>query len=84
MPAPSAEGAGVGARDAYVPRPVPTPPIVPDLPPGGEATRAVAPSMPSVARSARRTGRLALILAAAAVVVTIGGLILIVAAFLAP
>ena len=74
------EGQGVGPLDRYVPRQIPQAPVLERLPEGPDATRAVAPSMPSVARASRRAGWRALVLAVAACVVAVGGLVLIVLA----
>jgi len=73
----ASEGPGVGAVERYEARAIPAPPDVEILPAGPEATRAPAPGMPSVARASRRAGRRALLIAAAACVVGIAGLIAI-------
>jgi len=71
------EGAGVGAVERYEARAIPAPPEIEVLPAGPEATRAPAPGMPSVASASRRAGRRALLIAAAACVVGVAGLIAI-------
>lgn len=70
---------GPGAVTAYTPRAIPPPPSpAPEIALGPEATRADAPSMPSVAKSAHRTTLFAFGALAAAVVISVVGLIVIV------
>lgn len=69
------DAVGPGAVTSYEPREIPEPPAAPPEFRGVEATRAAAPSMPSVARRARRMGIIALAVFAASCVVSIAGLI---------
>ena len=69
---------GPGAVTAYTPRAIPDPPTISAISEAGpEATRADAPSMPSVARSATRWSRTALAAFAGACVVSVAGLIVL-------
>jgi hypothetical protein len=69
---------GPGAVTAYTPRAIPDPPTISAVTEAGpEATRADAPSMPSVARSATRWSRTALAAFAGACVVSVAGLIVL-------
>jgi hypothetical protein len=75
--------AGPGAVAAYPARAILAPPsAAPIIELGPEASRADAPSMPSVAKQSRRRGLIALAVAGGAVVVSVIGLIAIVAALI--
>jgi hypothetical protein len=75
---------GPGAISEYTARPIAPPPAqAPAVQLGPEASRANAPSMPSVARQSRRRGTIAVGAAAAAVLISVVGLVLIVNALLA-
>lgn len=69
------DAVGPGAVATYEPRVIPDAPEPPASPPGVEATRAAAPSMPSVARRTRRGGLIALVVFAASCVVSVCGLV---------
>ena len=69
------DAVGPGAVATYEPREIPAPPAAPAPFQGAEATRAEAPSMPSVARRARRGAAVTLALVAGACLVSIVGLI---------
>jgi hypothetical protein len=69
------EGTGSGAVERYEPRAIPAPPEIEALPSGPDATRADAPGMPSVTRASRSAGRRALLIAGAACVVSVAGLV---------
>jgi hypothetical protein len=70
---------GPGAVSAYAPRTIPAPPVVAVTPePGQEATRADAPSMPSVVRASQRRSRVALAAFAIACIVSVVGLVLMI------
>lgn len=69
------DAVGPGAVATYEPREIPAPPAAQPAFPGVDATRAEAPSMPSVTRRARRTGMISLAVFAASCVVSVGGLI---------
>jgi hypothetical protein len=75
--------AGPGAVAEYTARAIPAAPTAaPVVELGPEASRANAPSMPSVAKLSRRGGAIALVSAASAVVVSVVGLVLIAGALL--
>lgn len=69
------DAVGPGAVATYEPREIPAPPAAQAEFAGVDATRAEAPSMPSVTRRARRTGMISLAVFAASCVVSVVGLI---------
>ena len=69
------DAVGPGAVTVYEPREIVEPPVAPAPFQGVEATRAEAPSMPSVTRRARRAGMISLAVFAASCVVSVVGLI---------
>lgn len=71
------DAVGPGAVTVYEPREIPAPPVAPSAFAGVEATRAPAPSMPSVARRSRNRAAVSLALAAGACVVSVAGLLAI-------
>ena len=75
--------AGPGAVAEYTAREIPAPPVahaVIEL--GAEASRAEAPSMPSVAKQSRRRGLISLAAASASILVSVVGLIAVIRALL--
>jgi len=77
------DAVGVGAVDAYQPRSIePAPALAPQIPLGADATRAPAPSMPSVRRRSAAFGAIAIGGFALACVISIVGLVLIVTTLL--
>jgi hypothetical protein len=77
------DAVGAGAVDAYQPRTIePAPALAPQVPLGAEATRAPAPSMPSVRRRSAAFGAIAIGGFALACVISVAGLVLIVTALL--
>jgi len=77
------DAVGAGAVDSYLPRAItPAPVATPAIPLGDDATRAPAPSMPSVERRSRRIGMIAVGGFAAACVISVVGLATIVVALL--
>ena len=73
------DAVGAGAVDSYLPRAItPAPVATPAIPLGDDATRAPAPSMPSVERRSRRIGMIAVGGFAAACVISVVGLATIV------
>ena len=78
------EAIGPGAVEEYVPRAIPEPPPFHETPEQGpDATRAAAPSMPSVSKRTRRGARIALVLFIAACVGAVVGLVAIIVAVVA-
>ena len=76
------EAVGPNVVETYVPREIaPLPEAAPAVPRGEEALRAPAPSMPSVSRSSRKAGALALLVFAGACVVSVIGIIAVVVWF---
>lgn len=76
------EAVGANVVETYLPREIaPAPILDPTLPRGDEALRAEAPSMPSVARHSRKAGILALLIFAGACVVSVIGLVAVIAWF---
>jgi len=77
------DAVGAGAVDSYTPRPIAAPPAAaPAIPLGADATRAPAPSMPSVSRRSGRLGAIALGGFVLACVVSVVGLAIIVTTLL--
>ncbi|MBN9239726.1 MAG: hypothetical protein BGO97_08505 [Micrococcales bacterium 70-64] len=76
------EAVGPNVVETYVPRQIAPPPAAaPGVPRGEEALRAPAPSMPSVARSSRTAGAVALLAFAGACLVSVVGVIAVVVWF---
>jgi hypothetical protein len=70
---------GPGAVNSYAPRAIPAPPAEGVIPESGpEATRASAPSMPSVVRASTRRSRIALAAFALACVISVVGLVMMI------
>lgn len=75
----ASRGQGVGHRERYDPRPVPSPPpAAAPLPTGVDASRLEAPAMPSVRKASRRAGVLTIAALLAAVVLSVAGLVWVV------
>jgi|GEM_PF-3885787 len=72
-------GPGPGLRERYEPRAIPAPPAPAEAREAGpEASRLAAPAMPSVVRASRRAGLVTILALAAAVVLSVAGLIWVV------
>lgn len=75
--------AGAGAVAEYTSRDIPAPPApAPVIELGPEASRAPAPSMPSVARHSRRQGTITILVFAGAILVSVVGLVLVIVALI--
>lgn len=76
------EAIGPNAVETYVPREIaPAPEAAPAVPRGDDALRAEAPSMPSVTRRSRKAGAVALLAFAGACVISLIGIIAVIAWF---
>lgn len=74
---------GAGAIAEYEKREIPAPPAAtPQIELGPEASRANAPSMPSIAKQSRRRGLIALSVTAGAIVISVVGLVLVIRALI--
>lgn len=76
------EAIGPNVVETYVPREIAPPPVAgPAVPRGEEALRAAAPTIASVERRSRTTGAVALVVFAAACVVSVVGVIVVIVWF---